>query len=264
MVVYDVADIDVFAFVLFFSRERWELGAISEAVGGGLEQLDLTAAGRDLRTELLPVAAGGQFAPCELGSPVLDAFLECRQLEDLRSRDIEVQFGAPPFTERGFFDSSVYGAQKRDAVVRFMERLCALPGFHLGFSAYFGKEYAHEWCYRYWFAQCVHDGELSLGRLLHHEWFLLKSLFIGVPYVAQYGKQVFLRSPGWRVSQPSDSSVCVYFNQVDPGRAMPYPKNEPDVFRAAIGYLRAALPPEPDSGATGGEAAAGSIEGASP
>jgi hypothetical protein len=169
--------------------------------------------------------------------------LECKFVDGLADQTIEVQLGAARFLQESLFSDPHYTLELRDRLVASLEALTTLPGFRLGFSLHLGDD-EEELTYRAWFAECVVKGRFSLPRLVHHTYLTRLALFIGPEYVQRYGRDLFLNCPAWRVSEPRDDVLCVFFDNVIPASRKLHRLHDVSYLREALAYLRERLPPE--------------------
>jgi len=199
--------------------------------------------GSDVDVRVADVVEGGSF-----DNPTLvrldggEAFVECRAMPELREGLVEVQLGAARFWQASIFSDSHYTPNMRDQLVSVIEKATCQPDFQVGFSIHLGKD-EPEWQYREWFSECVVDGVFSLARLVKHEWLSAHAIFAGPPYVQKHGRDVFLKCPAWRVTEPREDVICVFFDNVYPAGDIRR-REEVSHIKEALPYLRSSLPAE--------------------
>lgn len=169
-----------------------------------------------------------------------EAFLDWKLLPELEGPAMEVQIGAATSIDTGMFSDVHYSPEMRDRLVAGLEELCSPRGFSLGFEVGLGSEFASEGVYREYFQECIIEKRVSLGRLVHHEYLPLWSLFVGQPYLDLHDRETFLRCPAWRVSQPSNDAVCVFLYNLFPTDTLMVTHGQFYV-REGLAHLRNAL-----------------------
>ena len=237
-------DSSTYTFVYLYLRDDVSVDACAPTVGSlasdsGFRQED----GRNVQLDLVKFARDGSFDnPQMLQLAGGQAFLECKLLQSLAEPTIELQLGAMRSWDDSLYGEPHYTLAVRDSLVALTERLVSLSGFDVGFSLHLGDD-EDEPIYRGWLAECVVEGRFSLARLVRHGWLTTHALFVGPKYVQRYGRDVFLKCPAWRVTEPREDVLCVFFDNVIPsGRLRRV--HEVCHIREALAYLQERLPAE--------------------
>ncbi|MFO0840162.1 MAG: hypothetical protein U1D55_16765 [Phycisphaerae bacterium] len=241
MFILDGTGATALVFFWTFERHAWVENDIPRRITSAFQKLGFQLGASCVAEELRNVAIGDRFVPRWLESEsAKGSFLECQRLDSYDVESIELQFGAVMATE-WYFERKQYTTARRAALLDAIESLCACPGFEIGLSLFCGKDQASEGMCRYWLGECIDDGRVNIGRLLRHDWLIVYSLHAGQSYLEQYGRSSFLSCPAWRVRCPTESSICVFFNNLDPSGAFAA-EDRIEPCRRALQHLRAAFP----------------------
>ncbi len=168
-----------------------------------------------------------------------EGFLECKLIDEKGARYVELQLGAGRVYREGLFGDSHYTPEIRCKLMACIEKLASLEGFQIGFAVHLGDD-EDERHYREWFSECLESSRFSLSRLLHHGWLSIHSLHVGPAYFDEHGRDVFLECPTWKTTRPSDDTLCLFLDNLDPAGAFRSEDRLSDI-RKALPYLRNAL-----------------------
>jgi hypothetical protein len=238
-----VAYVDTSSTVFVFLYDR---NAITEAVGVPAPGKILQDAGFEVKgggaipIDLQAVAKGAvSEEPIWLALNGGEAFAECKLVHDLGDTTIELQVGGATYLAGSMFDSPHYNSVIRDRIVSCVEHLCSIDGFHIGFLLFTGDDHT-EAHYRMWFQECVVGCELSVARFLDHKWVLLDAIFLGPSYVRRSKRDVLMKCPAWKVTEPRQDILCIFMSNVDPFGVLRGEKADSRV-REARAYLSSTL-----------------------
>ncbi len=211
-------DIDTYTFVWLYDAAALRANTANGDAGAILRSAGFTRKdGRPLELDLRAVAAGSTFAnPTMVTLAGGEAFLECKSPREFGGRLLEVQLGSGYRKDRGLYDVPGFTKTVRDRLVTAIEQLASLDGMEVGFSLQLCDE-ANEADYRTWLAECVVGTRLSLCRLVMSYWLELESIVAGPSQVATHGRDVFLKCPAWRISEPREDVICVFMHNLVTG-----------------------------------------------
>jgi hypothetical protein len=233
---------EITVFVLTYDAVNLSRSSFLDQVAGILSETGFVLPGGGHLNLASEQAVGEEYlnAPISMLLNGGEAFLDWKVLLELEGPVVELQIGSVTSIPVGMFSQPYYSPEMRDRLVGGLERLCGLAGFIAGFEVHLGNEFAGEGIYRGYFNECLVKRRLSLARLVHHEYLPVESLFVGKPYLDVHGREMFLRCPAWRVSQPSEHAVCVFLHNLFPTGKLMRTHGE-SFIREGLAHLRSAL-----------------------